>query len=91
MLMGGGEFISIKLRVFCKKRGIALKYAAPYMHKENSLAERGWRRIVTMKDSLLLNSGLPLDFWVEAMDTANYLQNRLPTKSQRGEFIPEEA
>ncbi len=44
-----------------------------------------------MKDSLLLNSGLPLDFWVEAMDTANYLQNRLPTKSQRGEFIPEEA
>lgn len=61
------------------------------MHKENSLAERGWRTIVTMKDSLLLNSGLPLDFWVEAMDTANYLQNRLPTKSQRGEFIPEEA
>lgn len=44
-----------------------------------------------MKDSLLLDSGLPLDFWAEAMDTANYLRNRLPAKSQRGELIPEEA
>lgn len=32
---GGGEFISAKLRNFCKKRGIAIKYAALYMHKEN--------------------------------------------------------
>ena len=38
---GGGEFISIKLRVFGKKRGIVLKYAALYMRKENGLAERG--------------------------------------------------
>ncbi len=88
---GGCEFISIKLRVFCEKRRIALKYAASYMHEENGLAERGWRIIVTMKDSHLLDSGLPLDFWAEAMDTANYLRNRLPTKSQMGELIPNEA
>lgn len=88
---GGGEFISIKLRTFCEKKGISIKYAAPYMHEENGLAEREWRIIVTIKDFLLLDSGLPLDFWAEAMDTANYLQNRLPTKSQRGELIPEEA
>lgn len=87
---GGGEFISTKLKDFCDKRGIAIKYAAPYMHEENGVAERGWRTIVTMKDSFLIDSGLPLEFWVEAMDTANYLQNRLPTKSQRGELIPEE-
>lgn len=87
---GGGGFISTKLKDFCDKRGIAIKYAAPYMHEENGVAERGWRTIVTMKDSFLIDSGLPLEFWVEAMDTANYLQNRLPTKSQRGELIPEE-
>lgn len=88
---GGGEFISIKLRSFCEKKSIALKYAALYMYEENGLAKRGWQTIVTMKDSLLLDSGLPLDFWAEAMDTANYLQNRLPTKSWRRELIPEEA
>lgn len=36
---GGGEFISTKLRLFCEKRGIAIKYAAPYVHEENGLAE----------------------------------------------------
>ena len=66
-----GEFISIKLRVFCEKRRIALKYEAQYMHKENGLAEREWRTIVTMKDSLLLNNRLLLDFGARAMDTVN--------------------
>lgn len=61
------------------------------MHEENRVAERSWRTIVTMKDSLLVNSGLPLEFWVEAMDTANYLQNCLLTKSQKGELIPEKS
>ncbi len=89
---GGGEFISKKLRSFCEKRGIAIRYAAPYVHKENGLAERGWRMIVTMKDSMLIDSGLPNDFWAEAMETANYLRNKLPTRSKNhGEIIPEES
>lgn len=87
---GSGEFISAKLKDFCEKKGITIKYAAPYMHEENGIAERGWRTIVTMKDSLLIDSGLPLEFWAEAMDTGNYLQNRLPTKCQWRELIPEE-
>lgn len=53
------------------------------MHKENGLAERGWKTIVTMKDSMLVNSALPLEFWIEAMETANYLQLNV-------EIIPEE-
>lgn len=88
---GGGEFISVKLRLFCRKRGIAIRYAAPYVHEENGLAERGWRTIVTMKDSMLIDSGLPNRFWAEAIETANYLRNRLPTKTKsHGEIIPEE-
>lgn len=70
---GGGEFISTKLKDFCKKKGITIKYAALYMHEENGVAKQGWRTIVTMKDSLLIDSGLLLEFWAEAMDTANYL------------------
>lgn len=78
---GGGEFISAKLKDFCNKRGITIRYAASYMHEENGITERGWKTIVTMKDSLLIDSRLPLNFWPEAMETANYLRNRLPTKS----------
>lgn len=88
---GGGEFISAKLKDICDRKGITIKYAAPYMHEENGLAKRGWRTVVTMKDSLLIDSNLPSEFWAEVMDIANYLRNRLPTKSQREELIPEEA
>lgn len=88
---GGGELISTKLRLFCEKRCIAIKYAAPYVHEENGLAKREWRTIVTMKDSMLLDSGLPNGFWAEAMETANYIRNRLPTRTRsHGEVIPEE-
>lgn len=38
---GGGEFISIKLRVFYKNRGMVLKYAISYIHEENGIVERG--------------------------------------------------
>lgn len=87
----GREFISTKLKDFCVKKSITIKYAAPYMHKKNGVAKQGWRTIVIMKDSLLIDSGLPLEFWAETMDTANYLQNCLPTKSQRREIILEKS
>ena len=88
---GGGEFISAALKSFCEKRSITIGYAAPYMHEENEIAERCWRTLATMKDSLLIDSGLPVNFWTEAMDTANYLRNRLPTRRSGPAFIPEEA
>ena len=46
-----------------------------------------------MKDSLLINSGLLIQFWAEAIDTANYLQNRLPTRriADNAVIIPKEA
>lgn len=78
---GRREFISIKLIIFCKKRGIIFKYAALYTNEENGFAERKWQTIVTMKDLLLLDSKLPLYFWAEIMDIANYLQNKLFIKS----------
>lgn len=46
---GGGEFISAKLKDFCKKKNITIKYAAPYMHEENGIAERRCRMVVTTK------------------------------------------
>ena len=33
-----------------------------------------------MKDSIFIDSGLPVNFWAEAMDTANYLYNCPPIK-----------
>ena len=61
------------------------------MHKENGLAKQGWQIIVNMKNSMLIDSELLNGFWAKAMETANYLRNRLPTQSTHDKMIPEEA
>ena len=88
---GGGEFISAALKSSCNEKGITIGYAALYMHKENEIAERCWRTLAKMKDSLFIDSNLPVNFSVEAMDTANYLRNQFPTRRKGPTFIPEEA
>ena len=75
------DFISKKLKNICKKKDITIKYVTSYMHQENGFMKQGWKIIVIIKDLLLVNNGLPIEFWAEAMDTTNYLRNRLPTKS----------
>lgn len=60
------------------------------MYEKNGLAKQNWQSIVIMKDFLLINSNFLPEFWAEAIDTANYLQNQLSTKSQRGEIIPKD-
>lgn len=43
-----------------------------------------------MKDSLLIDGDLPKKFWAEAMKTANYFWNHLPTKIESyGKLISE--
>ena len=44
-----------------------------------------------MKDSLLIDSGLPVNIWAQAMDTANYLCIQLLTRCSGPAFIPDEA
>lgn len=89
---GGREFISIKLRLFCKKQGLVIKYAALYMHKKNGLVKQGWKTIMTIKDLMLIDSGLLNNFWAEAMEKTGYFCNRLPTKSKNyGEVVPKKS
>ena len=59
------------------------------MHEKNSIAERCWRTLVQMKNSLFIDCRLPNQFWAETMDIAKYLQNGLPTTDKA--IILEEA
>ena len=43
------------------------------MHEENSFVKRELQIIITMKNSLLLDSRLLLNFWEKIMVKANYL------------------
>lgn len=60
--------------IYYQQRDIAIKYATPYLYEENTLIEKGWKTFVIIKDFLLINSGLPNNFWVKAIKTANYFE-----------------
>lgn len=87
---GGREFISNALKLYYKERSIKIRFTAPYIHEENGIAKRCWRILVIMKDALLIDSGLYVNFWIEAVNTSNYLQNRLSIKCFKHIIIPED-
>lgn len=82
--------ISNALKLYSQKRSIKIEYAAPYMHRKNKMTKRCWKNLATMKDALLIDNGLPMNFWAEAMNTSNYLRNRLPIKCCKHIIIPKE-
>lgn len=59
-----------------------IKYAVSYIYEENSLAEKGLRTLITIKNLLLINNGLSNNFWAEVIETANYFCNKLATRNK---------
>ena len=84
-----GEFINTVLKDFHKKRSIIIDYIAPYMYKEYRMTEQYFSTLTSMKDSILIDSRLPINFLAETIDTANYLHNRLSSKRDGSTIIPE--
>ena len=48
---------------------------------QNDVAERRNRTLVDMVRSMLSNSNLPKFLWTDALKTAVYILNRVPTKA----------
>ncbi|PKU80138.1 Retrovirus-related Pol polyprotein from transposon TNT 1-94 [Dendrobium catenatum] len=78
---GGSEFINNHFKLFCKQQGIIHQYTCPYTPPQNGTAERKHRHIIETVRSILFEANLPQSFWDDALHTAIYLINRLPTPS----------
>jgi hypothetical protein len=63
-----------------EKHGICAQYTMPSTPQQNGVAERRNRTLMDMVRSMLSNSSLPISSWMEALKTAVYLLNRVPTK-----------
>lgn len=77
----GGEYTSNALRKFYAEEGIKAEFTAGYAPQQNGVAERRNRTLNEMGLCMLLDAGLPRRFWAEAVNTAAYLQNRLPSSA----------
>ena len=77
----GGEYTSELFKEYCAREGIIHEYAIPYTPQQNGVAERRNRTLMDMVRSMMSHAGLSLYLWGEAINTAQYILNRVPSKS----------
>ena len=76
----GTEYVNENFLSFLRRCGIRHETTIPYTPQQNGVAERLNRTLVERARTMILESGVSTDFWAEAVNTANYLKNRSPTK-----------
>ncbi|KAK1414359.1 hypothetical protein QVD17_30103 [Tagetes erecta] len=75
----GGEFRN--LSTYFNSIGITHRRSCPHTSEQNGIVERRHRHVVETGLSLLAESAVPRRFWHFAFDTAVYLINRMPSRS----------
>ena len=75
----GGEFVGEDVRTYCKNVGIKQTFSGPYAPQQQGISERKNRTLFEMVRSMLYQSKLGKEFWGEALNTAAYLVNRMPS------------
>jgi hypothetical protein len=75
----GGEFRN--LSSFFQSLGIIHRLSCPHTSEQNGVVERRHRHVVETGLTLLAQSHVPHRFWNFAFDTAVYLINRMPSRT----------
>ncbi|KAF5097937.1 hypothetical protein D0Z03_000412 [Geotrichum reessii] len=77
----GGEYIVGELANFCALRGIDHQFTVPRKPEQNGLAERMNRTLTEKARCLLIQASLTEQLWGEAILTAAFIHNRIPTRT----------
>ncbi|GJS41720.1 retrovirus-related pol polyprotein from transposon TNT 1-94 [Tanacetum coccineum] len=72
----GTKFLNKTLHAYFKEEGIEHQTSTPRTPEQNGVIKRRNRTLVKAARTMLLASKLPLFYWVEAIATACYTQNR---------------
>ncbi|KAL0451186.1 UNVERIFIED_CONTAM: Retrovirus-related Pol polyprotein from transposon RE2 [Sesamum latifolium] len=72
------EFLSDRWH-FLQKYGILHQKSCVYSSQQNGVVERNNKHLLQLARALMFQSCLPSHFWTEAVLTATYIVNRLPT------------
>jgi hypothetical protein len=77
----GGKFVNQAFKAFTSARGIKHVLAPPYTPEHNGFAERANCTVIKKARCILMTSKLPRSYWAEAVNTAAFVSNMLPTAS----------
>ena len=84
----GGEYLSTELQNYLKEKGIRHQLTVPHSPQQNGVAERMNRTLVESARSMVAHAALSNIFWAEAISTAAYVRNRLPTMALKENETP---
>ena len=85
---GGAELISKQVLTLLRREGSRYSWNPADTPELNATSERKFRTLGERCLSMLLRSGLPVDFWWGAYQASNYITVRLPTKTAKGYMTP---
>ncbi|UYV78168.1 hypothetical protein LAZ67_16000354 [Cordylochernes scorpioides] len=85
----GTEFNNQELESYLKRKGIEHQRTTFFSPAQNGRCERANRSLIEGTRAQLIESGLPIKFWAEAMNTYTYLKNRTPSYNNTNK-TPEE-
>jgi len=74
----GTEFKNNKFKSFCINHRITQQFTVPHNPQQNGRAERFNGTLISSAKALLNDARLSHQFWEFAVDTANYIHNRIP-------------
>jgi hypothetical protein len=77
-----------RLKQYCIDNGIISNPTNTYSSWENAVAERKNRTLMEAARSQLFSSQKPKNLWEDSVATANYVQNRTPSRSNPGWATP---
>ena len=80
------EFTQKVIEELCRAHGIVHQTTCPYTSQQNGVTERKHRHLLDMVRTLLLTMRVPKYLWCEAVLTATYLVNRLPSAALGGDI-----
>ena len=73
------EFVQASLRTFCADHGTVHQITCFHTSQQNGVAERKHRQLLDITRTLLIEMHVPSYLWSDALMTATYLHNRLPS------------
>nr|GEX41475.1 hypothetical protein [Tanacetum cinerariifolium] len=73
----GGEFRNKEMNYFCLQKGIKREFSNARTPHQNGIIERRNRTLIEAARIMLADAKLPVTFWVEAVNTTCYVQNRV--------------
>ncbi|KAL0333149.1 UNVERIFIED_CONTAM: Retrovirus-related Pol polyprotein from transposon TNT 1-94 [Sesamum calycinum] len=75
------EYLSEQFKRIFEDKGIIRHLTIPYTSQQNGVAERRNQTLLKIARSMMAQANLSISFWRDAILTAAYILNRVPSKS----------